>query len=177
MINNLALRRSDDTLADRVANQACNLMNIELLHDVRSMRFSGLSADSQDASDLLYIFPLYNQLQHLTLPNAQDVHGGIVLRQISIHETPGHTRGQVDLAFANGMNGLYQLRTRHTFYHVSHNARAQTRQDIPVFGVHRKGDDLCLRRKRSSPFRCTRSEEHTSELQSRRDLVCRLLLE
>src|SRR5438874_10099225 len=25
--------------------------------------------------------------------------------------------------------------------------------------------------------RCTRSEEHTSELQSRRDLVCRLLLE
>src|SRR5690349_23435400 len=30
----------------------------------------------------------------------------------------------------------------------------------------------------SSPIRCRkRSEEHTSELQSRRDLVCRLLLE
>src|SRR5438874_10589023 len=28
-----------------------------------------------------------------------------------------------------------------------------------------------------SPTRSTRSEEHTSELQSRRDLVCRLLLE
>src|SRR5690349_24635481 len=28
-----------------------------------------------------------------------------------------------------------------------------------------------------TPFRETRSEEHTSELQSRRDLVCRLLLE
>src|SRR5206468_10912621 len=27
------------------------------------------------------------------------------------------------------------------------------------------------------PFHCTRSEEHTSELQSRSDLVCRLLLE
>src|SRR5204863_9606951 len=26
-------------------------------------------------------------------------------------------------------------------------------------------------------FQCSRSEEHTSELQSRRDLVCRLLLE
>src|SRR6201989_2366196 len=26
-------------------------------------------------------------------------------------------------------------------------------------------------------YTCTRSEEHTSELQSRRDLVCRLLLE
>src|SRR5690349_22502077 len=29
----------------------------------------------------------------------------------------------------------------------------------------------------ASPCRCPRSEEHTSELQSRRDLVCRLLLE
>src|SRR6266403_4408160 len=28
-----------------------------------------------------------------------------------------------------------------------------------------------------APARCDRSEEHTSELQSRRDLVCRLLLE
>src|SRR6185312_17561004 len=30
---------------------------------------------------------------------------------------------------------------------------------------------------RPSPFRSLRSEEHTSELQSRSDLVCRLLLE
>src|SRR5215469_1354756 len=33
------------------------------------------------------------------------------------------------------------------------------------------------RRRRSRRRRCERSEEHTSELQSRRDLVCRLLLE
>src|SRR6266496_4198457 len=32
-------------------------------------------------------------------------------------------------------------------------------------------------RSRSAPARAWRSEEHTSELQSRRDLVCRLLLE
>src|SRR6266576_6409744 len=31
--------------------------------------------------------------------------------------------------------------------------------------------------RRPSPCRSWRSEEHTSELQSRRDLVCRLLLE
>src|SRR5712664_4968485 len=30
---------------------------------------------------------------------------------------------------------------------------------------------------KARPFSCTRSEEHTSELQSRSDLVCRLLLE
>src|SRR5204862_6277133 len=33
------------------------------------------------------------------------------------------------------------------------------------------------RQSREPAHRCLRSEEHTSELQSRRDLVCRLLLE
>src|SRR5690349_22975116 len=38
--------------------------------------------------------------------------------------------------------------------------------------------DLFMRRVASAPVaRLLRSEEHTSELQSRRDLVCRLLLE
>src|SRR5438874_2910972 len=40
--------------------------------------------------------------------------------------------------------------------------------------VHRS-DKTC--RRTSVDIRCLRSEEHTSELQSRRDLVCRLLLE
>src|SRR5690349_24232594 len=35
----------------------------------------------------------------------------------------------------------------------------------------------CAPRGSSRPCQRTRSEEHTSELQSRRDLVCRLLLE
>src|SRR5438034_5752170 len=34
-----------------------------------------------------------------------------------------------------------------------------------------------LRRRGRDPFRFSRSEEHTSELQSHSDLVCRLLLE
>src|SRR5438105_9481113 len=36
---------------------------------------------------------------------------------------------------------------------------------------------LAMERPRPSPFSFVRSEEHTSELQSRVDLVCRLLLE
>src|SRR5436190_7902250 len=35
----------------------------------------------------------------------------------------------------------------------------------------------CAHRLRTSCCRCARSEEHTSELQSHSDLVCRLLLE
>src|SRR5438874_12267049 len=40
-----------------------------------------------------------------------------------------------------------------------------------IDGARRLGEEQAL------PFGDTRSEEHTSELQSRRDLVCRLLLE
>src|SRR5690349_23179661 len=43
-----------------------------------------------------------------------------------------------------------------------------------VAGVERQRVDDVARR---CVPRCDRSEEHTSELQSRRDLVCRLLLE
>src|SRR5690349_23154949 len=39
------------------------------------------------------------------------------------------------------------------------------------------GDSRAVERGRAGRGRCSRSEEHTSELQSRRDLVCRLLLE
>src|SRR5690349_22133652 len=46
-------------------------------------------------------------------------------------------------------------------------------------GGHLRGAQLVLRRVpgRGPGPRVVRSEEHTSELQSRRDLVCRLLLE
>src|SRR5207302_10481090 len=46
-------------------------------------------------------------------------------------------------------------------------------------GVHRQsaGGDEQNRVRRHSAARCRRSEEHTSELQSRENLVCRLLLE
>src|SRR5690606_41469397 len=53
--------------------------------------------------------------------------------------------------------------------------RRQVRQEAPARPVRRRrplGDHPRL-----TPLRRTRSEEHTSELQSRENLVCRLLLE
>src|SRR5690606_41399662 len=44
---------------------------------------------------------------------------------------------------------------------------------VEIWGVEPRFDPLAGRRQRRSP----RSEEHTSELQSRENLVCRLLLE
>src|SRR5436309_1340994 len=45
--------------------------------------------------------------------------------------------------------------------------------------LHRRssGDDVGSRIEPSEPAFCRRSEEHTSELQSRENLVCRLLLD
>src|SRR5438874_13089457 len=44
---------------------------------------------------------------------------------------------------------------------------------VETIGLGRADDRRAVR----DEARCKRSEEHTSELQSRRDLVCRLLLE
>src|SRR5438874_7882163 len=49
------------------------------------------------------------------------------------------------------------------------------RSPKPRFGLRRRRHRGWSRRSRGALWR--RSEEHTSELQSRRDLVCRLLLE
>src|SRR5690349_22506583 len=60
----------------------------------------------------------------------------------------------------------------------SSSSRLPTR--LPRARLRSTRSDSCprgSRRDRSARRRCGRSEEHTSELQSRRDLVCRLLLE
>src|SRR5690606_40720901 len=43
--------------------------------------------------------------------------------------------------------------------------------------IYRVYGDEAVERVRANPYRLARSEEHTSELQSRENLVCRLLLE
>src|SRR2546422_488135 len=50
-------------------------------------------------------------------------------------------------------------------------------EGLPAGVYHFSPGDFCLRRLREGDFRGARSEEHTSELQSRLHLVCRLLLE
>src|SRR5258707_2804416 len=68
-----------------------------------------------------------------------------------------------------------------SFPHKSH---ARTTTDSTVMGVHQPLDSsqICQPRPRQNPpphrmNSSQRSEEHTSELQSRQYLVCRLLLE
>src|SRR3712207_6466815 len=54
-------------------------------------------------------------------------------------------------------------------------ARKGRREGLPAAGVHREAAAACRRPGERAALR--RSEEHTSELQSRQYLVCRLLLE
>src|SRR2546430_10833621 len=54
----------------------------------------------------------------------------------------------------------------------AHSAACQRR-----IGLHRRGREARERSRASQPLSRERSEEHTSELQSQSNLVCRLLLE
>src|SRR5690349_22870226 len=56
-------------------------------------------------------------------------------------------------------------------------ARPRARSDEPHAGWSTPRGRGCCRSTFRPTRRVSRSEEHTSELQSRRDLVCRLLLE
>src|SRR5437773_8718963 len=51
--------------------------------------------------------------------------------------------------------------------------RSRVGRAVPVTAVRRRA----VRRRPAARYRHARSEEHTSELQSHHDLVCRLLLE
>src|SRR5690349_25151610 len=56
-------------------------------------------------------------------------------------------------------------------------AGAGTTKDVTGMGVQRELRKMLQASEEDVPLDLTRSEAHTSELQSRRDLVCRLLLE
>src|SRR5699024_11533182 len=78
-------------------------------------------------------------------------------------------RQQLGLSFASDRHGAFRILA----FDCGHRADDSTSF---VFGsqlpMYQKQPSSCLNRKDQS-----RSEEHTSELQSRFDLVCRLLLE
>src|SRR5436190_10186010 len=77
--------------------------------------------------------------------------------------------------FCADLRDLHSFPTRRS----SDLARAGSRQTTsPMLGAAaRRATARCLRRVRRGRTRRRRSEEHTSELQSHSELVCRLLLE
>src|SRR6266496_5526768 len=60
---------------------------------------------------------------------------------------------------------------------LQQHARYHSQVTDPALGAPRICEQWQKRVRRPCHFSTARSEEHTSELQSRRDLVCRLLLE
>src|SRR5438874_5533674 len=69
-------------------------------------------------------------------------------------------------------SGPCDLKKRHSSFSCFRPAATHARSEMSSTNLR-----FTARAKRLRPSRKARSEEHTSELQSRRDLVCRLLLE
>src|SRR3712207_8817334 len=85
-----------------------------------------------------------------------------------------HERDQADRAISTGkLNALPRLHTWPINVVVFHGSQGSTRFKVgfPLRCLQR------LSRPYIATLHCGRSEEHTSELQSRQYLVCRLLLE
>src|SRR5690625_5319754 len=97
------------------------------------------------------------------------------------HRIPTDAQNEIRMGPERGQNGRG---IRSTSASPRSTARARRVRAAPQ-GESTSASDSCIRRQSSSSSRCStivfsssaRSEEHTSELQSRGHLVCRLLLE
>src|SRR5690349_23640603 len=72
---------------------------------------------------------------------------------------------------------LFRSRLRELAHRDRHQRERGQRTDHPQRAAQRSGKPAGNLAGHATPITHHRSEEHTSELQSRRDLVCRLLLE
>src|SRR6185436_17232878 len=91
-----AARRSDldQTLADRVADDAGGVRRVELLHDVRAMGLRGLHADPEQLGDFLRGLPGRDQLQDLALTRRERIGGQLGLREVRLDHRPRDARAQ-----------------------------------------------------------------------------------
>src|SRR5215510_15656407 len=63
----------DDAPADRVADEAGGVVDLELGHDPRAVGFGGLGADAEELGDLLGRLAFGDELKHLALAVGQGI--------------------------------------------------------------------------------------------------------
>src|SRR5207249_2914604 len=103
-------RRSDldQTLTDRVANDAGGVGRVELLHDVRPVRLGGLHADAERLGDFLRGLAGRDQLQHFPLTRRERIGRQLRLRQIRLDDRPRDARAQVHHAVEHLVDRAHQ---------------------------------------------------------------------
>ena len=60
-------------MTDGVAHEACCLVDIQLLHESRAMRFGCFDTDAKQRCDVFGGFPFSDQLEHLPLSQRQRI--------------------------------------------------------------------------------------------------------
>src|SRR5438034_8765497 len=96
--------------------------------------------------------------------------GGLALKDVSFHVAKG------EFAFLTGHSGAGKSTVMKLIYADERPTSGEVRVSGYNVNEMRPRDVPLLRRKLGIVFQDFRSEEHTSELQSHSDLVCRLLL-
>ena len=88
----------DEPRANRESNQTRNLVDVELLHQVRSMRIDGLERDTEHARDLFARQTLGDQLQNFSFPIRQHRNTGwrrITWARDRIDDLLSNRRGEI----------------------------------------------------------------------------------
>src|SRR5690625_5483937 len=98
-----------------------------------------------------------------------------MISSINVASRPPYSLGQETAPQPPSYN-FFSQSTKYCLYSVGSSGKERSPSSHP-FGRFSSNHVLNSSRKASSCFDIVRSEEHTSELQSRGHLVCRLLLE
>src|SRR5260221_12871420 len=89
---------------------------------------------------------------------------------------PKSDRDHIQLVWQN-LNNYAQFRGSREPFFTPHSGMNAHREDSPAEAVNQTPPCRRILQQNTPPVNANRSEEHTSELQSHSDLVCRLLLE
>jgi hypothetical protein len=71
-------RGGDEPMADGVLHEACDLANLQPLHELGAMGLHGLDRKIEAMGDFLGTVALGNELKDLTLPGREVVRGGLL---------------------------------------------------------------------------------------------------
>src|SRR5439155_17065814 len=132
----------DQALADGVADQARDVVDVQLLHHTRAVKFGGLGRDPEQRGDLFGRFALGHELHDLALTGGQAAE---VVRRRSpagIHDGLRDARPHVEPAARHLLDGLGEVLSRLGLEYEAPHARADRFRDQALLLECREHHDL-----------------------------------
>jgi hypothetical protein len=164
----------NNSTSDRVQDKARRLVDIQLLHESRAVRFSCFHADTEQRCNVFRRFPFCNQLEHLPLSCRQWVSRPLRFGAIRFHYCPRDARTQIDQPTRNLLDRLNQVVGRLTLENVTFDPSFQSVEDVLVFIMLGQENGFGLRvvavqfTRRVEAIHCRHGNVHHSDVRVQR---------